>query len=615
MLAFFTNPYPDELLYSAIARYHFYSGNLDYKDTLEELFDSRSVIPSVEIGSHFTKLVEKLGSQYSVEFLLANHTIYPYYASLLSKQRQMEILEDVKNDGQALYTRLGIVAGGICRKEGLYYCSKCAKSDSEKYGESYIHREHQLQGIDYCAHHEVPLRKYPITNGSRIEYIRFELKYMNLSNLFEVDPYKEIAVQLAKQAYKLLQIPLHSLSKVEISSLYKELLRKQNLITAANRVRQQDLYQMIKMDLSEEFLTSYESDFDEEDEYNWVKVLTRNSKRHVHPFRHLLMLLYLKQDVDDFGALKLDRGPFGKGPYPCLNRAVAHYKKLVIPSVEITRDFKSKAPIGTFHCSCGFIYARKGPDNTLVDQYKIGRVKAFGQVWSKRLKELMNTGMSIRAIAKELGVDSKTVKKYAEKPPLKIITLINKDKLEAYRNDLSEIICNHPQLTRTEIKKQLYKQYMYLYRYDKEWLMANLPTQRKRRETNKIVDWNARDREYVQGIKNLHQQLLIVEKPIRITTSLIGRRLGITANIERHLDKLPNTKALLDGITETVQAFQIRRCCKVMDQMLEANEVIKLWKVQRIAAVKSHHFHEIKNELSKYIQKSQDVKRDGQQSI
>ena len=97
MLPFFTNPYPDELLYSAIARYHFYSGNLDCKDTLEELFDSRSVIPSVEIGSHFTKLVENLGSQYSVEYLLANHTIYPYYASFLSKQRQLEILEDVKN--------------------------------------------------------------------------------------------------------------------------------------------------------------------------------------------------------------------------------------------------------------------------------------------------------------------------------------------------------------------------------------------------------------------------------------------------------------------------------------------------------------------------------------
>lgn len=69
MLPFFTNLYPNELLYSAIARYHFYSGNLDCKDTLEELFGSRSVIPSVEIGSYFSVLAEKLGPHYSVESL------------------------------------------------------------------------------------------------------------------------------------------------------------------------------------------------------------------------------------------------------------------------------------------------------------------------------------------------------------------------------------------------------------------------------------------------------------------------------------------------------------------------------------------------------------------
>lgn len=427
-----------------------------------------------------------------------------------------------------------------------------------------------------------------------------------------MEPYEEIVIQLAKQAYKLLKIPLHSLTKVEIDSMYKALLRKKNLITAANRVRQQDLYQMIKIDLSEEHLTYYESNFNEENEYNWVKVLTRNSTRHVNPLRHLLILLYLKQDVGD---LIVDNGPFRKGPYPCLNRAAKHYKKLVIPSVKVTRDFKTKAPIGTFCCSCGFVYARKGPDNNVEDQYRIGRIKAFGHVWRKLLKKLLNTGMSIRAIAKELGVDPKTVKKYAEEPTLKEAKAIKPDRLETYRNDLSEIMCTQPQLTRTEIRNQLCKQYMYLYRYAKEWLMANLPIQRKYTEPNRLVDWNARDREYVQRIKALHQELLTVEKPVRITNSLIWKRLGITANIEGYSAKLPSTTTLLNEIIETVKAFQIRRCCKVIDQMLEENEVIKLWKVQRIAAIKSHHFHEIKKELSKYIQKSQGVKRDEPQSI
>ena len=236
MLPFFTNPYPNELLYSAIARYHFYSGNLDCKDTLEELFDSRCVIPSVEIGSYFSVLAEKLGPRYSVESLLANHTIYPYYASFLSKARQQQILQDVLKGGQALYTRLGIVAGGICRKDGLYYCAECAKVDHAQYGEPYIHREHQLQGINYCPHHEVPLRKYPITMDSRIQYVRFELKHMNLTAIYDVEPYKEIAVAIAKQAYQSLQLPLHKLSREIITSKYRALLRERNLITASNRI-------------------------------------------------------------------------------------------------------------------------------------------------------------------------------------------------------------------------------------------------------------------------------------------------------------------------------------------------------------------------------------------
>lgn len=46
MLPFFSDPYPDELLYSAFARYHFYSGNIDLKDTLMELFGKNSVVPT-----------------------------------------------------------------------------------------------------------------------------------------------------------------------------------------------------------------------------------------------------------------------------------------------------------------------------------------------------------------------------------------------------------------------------------------------------------------------------------------------------------------------------------------------------------------------------------------
>ncbi|QFG00799.1 transposase [Psychrobacillus glaciei] len=604
MLPFFTNPYPDELIYSAIARYHFYSGNIDCKDTLEELFQSRSVIPSVEIGSHFSVLAEQLGSNYSVENILANHTIYPYYAIFLSKQRQQEILQDVAGDGKGLYTRLGVVAGSICRKDGLYYCGECAKADLNRYGEPYIHREHQLQGIEYCPHHELSLLKYEAEITSRTEYIRFEIDKMNLSPIYKVDPYANFSVHLAKQVYKLLQLSLHQLSREEITLKYRALLREKNLVTVSNRLRQKELYQGFRSKFPTDFLNQHESDLDINNEYNWLKIITRNSKRHVHPFRHLLTLYFLEQGIDDFVNSKADEGPFGTGPFPCLNKGTTHYNQRVIQDVEVTRDYKTNSPIGTFTCSCGFVYARKGPDISLEDKFRIGRVKEFGEVWQIKLKQLANKNISTRAISRELGVDSKTVKKYLEEH----LEIDNKKKykidivrLQQYKNEIISGMKEFPLLSRTALREEFKKQYMFLYRHDKQWLMERLSPKQKKQQPTKTVDWAIRDKVYVREVKLLYKQLLDRQQPVRITVSVIGKQLGILANLERHLDKLPITKRLLDEITENIQEYQLRRCYKLIDRMLLEKETIILWKLQRNAGIKSVYFQKIKPMLEIYI--------------
>lgn len=615
MLTFFTNPYPDELIYSAVARYHFYSGNIDCKDTLDEVFQNRSVIPSVGIGSHFSELVEQFGSNYSVDSLLARHTIYPFYAPFLSKNRQKELLHDVQGDGKGLYTRLGMVAGGICKKGGLYYCPECAVIDIEQHGEPYIRREHQLQGIDFCAHHELKLKKYPIdfSKQSRIEFIRFEKKLMNLSILQEVEPKEFVTIQiaLAKMAYQLLQFPIHQFSRESINLKYRALLRERNLITTSNRIRQNELYKAFQSKFPKGFLVKYESAIDIDDDYNWLRVITRHLKRHSHPFRHLLMLYFLEQDVDSFLQIEADTGPFGSGPWPCLNKAANHYKEYVIQEISVTRDYKSKAPIGTFVCSCGFIYARKGPDRLSEDKYRIGRIKVFGDTWKAKLDELEAEGKySTRALAKMLGVDSKTVKKYLSSE-IKIEGLSDDDipsMLLTYRNQLLKGMQQYPSYSRTQIRKCFPKEYMYLYRHDKKWLFEQLPIIQEKRNNQAFVDWAQRDREYCSKVEKLYKELNELDKPVRITISIIGKRLDILSNLEKHLDKLPQTNKLLCEITESTQQFQIRRCCKIIDRILQRQEPVVLWKVQRIGAVKSHHFHAIKPYLKEYLRTKQEVK-------
>lgn len=56
---------------------HFFTD--PYKDTLEELFGKKSIIPSLHIGSNFKALAENIGPKYSPNKLIEENTILPYY--------------------------------------------------------------------------------------------------------------------------------------------------------------------------------------------------------------------------------------------------------------------------------------------------------------------------------------------------------------------------------------------------------------------------------------------------------------------------------------------------------------------------------------------------------
>lgn len=673
MLPFFTDPYPDELIYSAISRYHFYNGNINFVETLEELFQSRSVVPNIEFGSHFSILVQNLGSNYSVENLLANNTIYPYFAPFITAERQRKVFEDVHLNGQGLHGRLGISGGRISRKQGLYYCSMCANNDIKTYGEPYIHREHQLQGIDYCSHHELVLKMYPVDYRvfSRHGYIRFDRRLMNLSELQEIKSceFKDVQVKLAKMAYRLLQIPINQLSIEKVFQKYRALLRANNWLMTNTRLKREELFRAFISKFLPGFLEKYGSPLKVKGQNQWLQIMLTNYLRNsVHPYRHLLLLYFFDQDIDSFLEIKEDNGPFGRGPWPCLNKAAKHYKDLVISGVEIkTRD---KVLIGKFSCSCGFEYTRIGPDKGEEDKWRKSRILAYGKAWEEEFESLVNKGVSRKNIALTLDVSLKTVynrialqktspeltgkyrkellewkKKYPNTnrkqfqtklkktftylynhdrewldanlpskrdtlhtPKNPHITLKNNtgNRIEYCRSLLSDAIKECPDVTRTQLRKKFYTAYDYLYKNDKEWFDANLPQTRQATTITNATDWNLRDQEYYQKIIEVYPELLALEKPVRITGTLFSKRLNIfNLAIKSYVEKLPQTNQLLNEITETVQEFQIRRCCIVIDRMLEEDNCVRFEKLRKTCAIETKNFKKIKPYLEEYISKRQ----------
>ncbi|MBD7911969.1 TnsD family Tn7-like transposition protein [Clostridium cibarium] len=603
MSLYFPEPYHDEILYSIISRYHFYMGNTNSKNTLKELFGTENIIPTVELPCNLSKVCKFINNNiYNESYFIKNHTCLPFYFPFLNSNNQISLPEAMaKKNGRSIYAKIGITAGGICTKKDFYYCPECVKEDLDKLGEAYFHRVHQVPGVLVCPIHSCLINRYIITKNDvgRINLIRINLKYIDFTTKYDTN---SNLIKIAKSASYILNSDLYEFNQSIITEKYKYMLDNLGLLTPKKRVRQNRLKEMFKSRYSEEFLEMLDSKIDDR-ESNWLRGIVRKPEKMVHPIRHILFILFLCNDVEEFFKRnKCERYNFENTVWACLNPVASHYKKLVINKCIITSDYKTRQPVGTFKCEiCGFTYSRKL--NYKDNIYKIGRIKAYGNVWEARLLELLdNEKHSLTGLAKTMKCDPKTIVKYARKlgkgdiinSKIKIPSNKPLNKVENYRDiyakDILKLINRYPDYTRSEIRKELKKQYAWFYRNDRQWLDKNLPAKLmqvgKCFITNSRVDWAKRDYQTYVKIKSIYITILRKSNKVRITKSVIGNRCGISALLEYHLDKLPITKAYLSKIVETIQEFQIRRIKKACRALIKKNIEIRKWKVMRLAGLK-----------------------------
>ncbi len=132
MLGFFPTPYPDELLYSIIARYHIRSENISPKITLQELFGSTTTITTPDLPanlSNLSKCLQHLIPNSTTE-LIDRYTLYPYYCPFLPPQSDRSIQKSMKaRTGSNIHTRAGIMASAISMPRYFRYCPECNASE------------------------------------------------------------------------------------------------------------------------------------------------------------------------------------------------------------------------------------------------------------------------------------------------------------------------------------------------------------------------------------------------------------------------------------------------------------------------------------------------------
>ena len=598
LIGYFPSLYQDELLYSWFARYHEHTGNISPKRTLNDLFNSNKIVAVLDIPSNLNIVSEALRhfNIPDVESLIKNHTLFKYYTFFQSETKREKVFNYMKLGGNpgSSHLLLGINASTINEWKHIRFCPTCSQEDTNKYGEPYWHVSHQLPKSFYCIKHDELLVDSLIVarNMQRHQYVPANLN-IEIDLKFKM-PYTSKTEQylkmISKENNKLLE--LNFKNTFDIQEIYKYLLQINDYANYFGKVNQQKLAEQFIKFYGAELLELVDSTVDINNQSCWLKAITRKHRKVFHPIRHILLLNFLGVAVEELKDLVGKKYyPFGEAPYYCLNPAADHYKKRVVKEVIITNCTDTRRPIGTFKCECGFIYSRRGPNLDIEDQFKVGRVKQFGIVWLQTLDRLINLeGLSHKEVANHLNCDIATVKKYVE---LKISDKDDNVSIKEYASikalkekEWLEMINENPLLTITSIRRLNPALYIWHYRNNKEFLKMNKPKNKVDVNPRRRIDWESRDLETLNQVIKVVETLYRMEKPIFVNKTNVSKYINNPSFVEKHLEKLPETKDYLIRNIESREDFQVRRLLWSCKNLHETGEVIKKWKVKRLAGLR-----------------------------
>lgn len=160
MIAYFPEIYPDELLYSQLARYYVQSGYTAYRHAAEDLYINKTVRPNVEFLNKFSDdALLKITQLIPIETIVEKHTMFPYYGRFLPIERRNNAFQSLVTMQGNYRNLLAIPKRKTDENRYIRYCPLCAADDRKRYGETYWHRIHQLQGVDVCNIHGCYLAK------------------------------------------------------------------------------------------------------------------------------------------------------------------------------------------------------------------------------------------------------------------------------------------------------------------------------------------------------------------------------------------------------------------------------------------------------------------------
>ena len=552
---FFPTPYPDEILYSTLARYCIRSGNIKEIHNFEDLFGTRNCIAVMELSTQLDALIENMpiSTKYTAEYFIYKHTLFPYLAAFIPRDRAEKIIETMKNgEGAVSYMRIGLISNSINLNKYFRFCPECFKEDIERFGEPYWHRSHQVTGVFVCLKHKIPLCDSTelIRAGNRQRFISAshencivekEIRYSN--------DLMEKMLLMAEDSEILLNNQFGFREGEWFRSQFRVKLIEKGYARMNNYIHQKKLKKDFIDFYGPEYLQLVQSPISN-NSGGWLSDMVRNNDKTTYAIRYLLLARFFDISIVDL-----------------------------------------------FNTKLGF----NGECENNIDAYQA--------LWDERLLELTQSGLSIRDIANILKSSTKTIRKAIDRLEIEEFWKFNgggkylhnkftdTEEFKIKRKDLRgkwlELHSKYPNKSSNQIRKDNDGVYAWLKKYDSEWIEKNY--RRIKRVVN-IVDWDKRDAELLPQVKEVVKEMR-EGKPERITWTTIGSKLGISGWLSKKKEKLPLVKAYIESQVESMEEFHVRKIKWGIEELERQGKEMTLWNLVETAGVKPGYMKSISQEI------------------
>lgn len=612
-LGFFPTPYPDEIFYSVLCRYHIRSGNPAFVSTAKTIW-GKKISANLYLPQSLGKVALRIPPEtgLTAKYFATHNTIYPFLTPFLPKARGLQVLELLESESQSeimAYKLCGLPRSKSPKWQYLRYCEDCWQEDIRLYGEPYWHRLHLLPGVLRCPVHGKPIKNSVVFQkdiSSKFHAASFAVASNEPMSSF-CDDTTEKLMNIAVDAAWIMQNGNALPFSESTMKIYDQLLQVKGYRSLSGRKMKSQL-------LDKEICEFYGQELLEllkvrsQGVVPWSERVMHKRNSLLYPVYYLLLMRFLAGSAEDFFTKQHGVAhPYGAGPWPCRNPVCPYYLKDVISELSPLVQFASRHQ-ATFTCPhCGFAY-RRSREKPKSKQYS-GQIDTvdYGWLWMDTFKEMMKSSAPIMHITEKLHCGFNTVKRLGvelgflpksqlpkKKPNIyyKLKTVpepaAKPTSKDYYRAQWLKVMKDNPDSSRSFLIKNYPEIYKWLRKNDVDWYEANAP--KSKRYT--VRDWTVYDDD---SLEKAHAAVAYLKslpgRPVWINRRSVEKHGGLN-NLYKNLKNsyLPKTQAYLDEVLETDVEWRKRKIQWAVKKLYDSGKNLLLPQIQIKASISHKMF-------------------------